>query len=131
MAAKRTGLGRGIGALIPTNEQADDRPSDVFFPRAVAVDEAPSPEAAGADGQENLIEVPGARLAQQVADEVREHFPKEVLDTIIPRSVRVSEAPSFGQSVLAYDGQSAGAIAYREAAVEMIRRDSASNERGD
>ena len=70
------------------------------------------------------------RLAQQVADEVREHFPKEVLETIIPRSVRVSEAPSFGQSVLAYDGQSAGAIAYREAAVEMIRRDSASNERG-
>ncbi|MFK4806625.1 MULTISPECIES: ParA family protein [unclassified Microbacterium] len=71
------------------------------------------------------------RLAQQVADEVREHFPKEVLDTVVPRSVRVSEAPSFGQSVLAYDGQSAGAIAYREAAVEMIRRDSASNERGD
>ncbi len=70
------------------------------------------------------------RLAQQVADEVRAHFPREVLDTIIPRSVRVSEAPSFGQSVLAYDGQSAGAIAYREAAVEMIRRDSASNERG-
>ncbi|GAA5210469.1 ParA family protein [Microbacterium kyungheense] len=70
------------------------------------------------------------RLAQQVADEVRAHFPQQVLDTIIPRSVRVSEAPSFGQSVLAYDGQSAGAIAYREAAVEMIRRDSASNERG-
>lgn len=70
------------------------------------------------------------RLAQQVADEVRAHFPAEVLDTIIPRSVRVSEAPSFGQSVLAYDGQSAGAVAYREAAVEMIRRDSASNERG-
>lgn len=68
------------------------------------------------------------RLAQQVADEVREHFADEVLDTIIPRSVRVSEAPSFGQTVLAYDGQSAGAVAYREAAVEIIRRDSASNE---
>lgn len=64
------------------------------------------------------------RLAQQVADEVREHFPREVLDTVIPRSVRVSEAPSFGQTVIAYDGQSAGAIAYREAAVELIRRDS-------
>jgi chromosome partitioning protein len=36
--------------------------------------------------------------------------------------VRVSEAPSFGQTVIAYDGQSAGAIAYREAAVEIIRR---------
>ena len=63
------------------------------------------------------------RLAQQVAEEVREHFPGEVLSTVIPRSVRVSEAPSFGQTVIAYDGQSAGAVAYREAAVEIIRRD--------
>ncbi|WP_040569411.1 ParA family protein [Microbacterium yannicii] len=70
------------------------------------------------------------RLAQQVAEEVRQHFPKEVLSTVIPRSVRVSEAPSFGQTVIAYDGQSAGAVAYREAAVEIIRRDSASNEGG-
>nr|WP_200826291.1 ParA family protein [Microbacterium timonense] len=68
------------------------------------------------------------RLAQQVADEVRAHFPQEVLETVIPRSVRVSEAPSFGQTVIAYDGQSAGAIAYREAAVEIIRRDSATKE---
>jgi chromosome partitioning protein len=65
------------------------------------------------------------RLAQQVAEEVREHFPREVLATVIPRSVRVSEAPSFGQTVIAYDGHSAGAVAYREAAVEMIRRDTA------
>ncbi len=70
------------------------------------------------------------RLAQQVAEEVREHFPKEVLTTVIPRSVRVSEAPSFGQTVIAYDGQSAGAIAYREAAVEIIRRDRASDSEG-
>ncbi|KQZ86263.1 chromosome partitioning protein [Microbacterium sp. Root166] len=63
------------------------------------------------------------RLAQQVAEEVREHFAGEVLDSVIPRSVRVSEAPSFGQTVIAYDGQSAGAVAYREAAVEIIRRD--------
>ena len=62
------------------------------------------------------------RLAQQVAEEVREHFPQEVLRTVIPRSVRVSEAPSFGQTVIAYDGQSAGAVAYREAAVEIIQR---------
>ncbi|MDQ7876939.1 ParB/RepB/Spo0J family partition protein [Microbacterium sp. QXD-8] len=63
MAAKRTGLGRGIGALIPTNEQADDRPADVFFPRAVAVDEAPAVESVSADTEETLVEVPGARLA--------------------------------------------------------------------
>jgi chromosome partitioning protein len=63
------------------------------------------------------------RLAQQVAEEVREHFPQQVLQTVIPRSVRVSEAPSFGQTVIAYDGQSAGALAYREAAVEILHRE--------
>ena len=68
------------------------------------------------------------RLAQQVADEVREHFSDEVLHTVIPRSVRVSEAPSFGQTVIAYDGQSAGAIAYREAAVEIVGRDTTPKE---
>ncbi|MEV5040794.1 ParA family protein [Microbacterium sp. LMI1x-1-1.1] len=62
------------------------------------------------------------RLAQQVADEVRTHFPETVLTTVIPRSVRISEAPSFGQTVIAYDGQSIGAVAYREAAVEIVRR---------
>ncbi|MGW8482668.1 ParA family protein [Microbacterium sp. NPDC055903] len=62
------------------------------------------------------------RLAQQVADEVRNHFPEQVLHTVIPRSVRVSEAPSFGQTVIGYDGSSAGAIAYREVAVEIARR---------
>ncbi|MCC2028427.1 ParA family protein [Microbacterium sp. YMB-B2] len=62
------------------------------------------------------------RLAQQVADEVRNHFPEQVLSTVIPRSVRVSEAPSFGQTVIAYDGNSAGAIAYREAAVEIASK---------
>ena len=43
------------------------------------------------------------RLASQVADEVREHFGEVVLESIIPRSVRVSEAPSYGQSVMTYD----------------------------
>ena len=61
------------------------------------------------------------RLAQQVAEEVRSHFADQVLETVIPRSVRVSEAPSFGQTVVSYDPQSAGAIAYREAAVEIVR----------
>ncbi len=70
------------------------------------------------------------RLAQQVADEVRQHFPDEVLQTVIPRSVRVSEAPSFGQTVIAYDGQSAGAVAYREAAVELISRPAGSATEG-
>jgi chromosome partitioning protein len=69
------------------------------------------------------------RLAHQVAEEVRTHFPSQVLDTVIPRSVRVSEAPSFGQTVIAYDGQSAGAVAYREAAVEIASRATQSKEK--
>jgi chromosome partitioning protein len=62
------------------------------------------------------------RLASQVADEVREHFGAVVLGSVIPRSVRVSEAPSYGQSVMAYDPGSTGALAYLEAARELARR---------
>jgi chromosome partitioning protein len=59
------------------------------------------------------------RLASDVADDVRAHFGASVLSTIIPRSVRVSEAPSRGQSVISYDPASSGAIAYTEAAHEL------------
>jgi chromosome partitioning protein len=62
------------------------------------------------------------RLASQVADEVKEHFGEIVLTSIIPRSVRVSEAPSYGQSVMTYDPGSSGAQAYLEAAREMAYR---------
>jgi chromosome partitioning protein len=62
------------------------------------------------------------RLASQVAEEVREHFGEVVLGTVIPRSVRVSEAPSYGQSVMTYDPGSSGAQAYLEAAREMADR---------
>jgi len=62
--AKRTGLGRGIGALIPTNEQVEERPSDVFFPRAVPADE---PVEAGSD---DLVEVPGAHLVHIDPNEI-------------------------------------------------------------
>lgn len=61
-------------------------------------------------------------LAQQVVEDVRSHFPEEVLDTLIPRSVRISEAPSYGQSVISYDASSPGAISYREAALEIAQR---------
>ena len=62
------------------------------------------------------------RLASQVAEEVRDHFGEIVLKTIIPRSVRVSEAPSYGQSVMTYDPGSSGAQAYLAAAREMALR---------
>ena len=62
------------------------------------------------------------RLADQVADEVRKHFGPLVLGPLIPRNVRVSEAPGFGQTVITYDPGSRGAIAYAEAAREIAER---------
>jgi len=61
-------------------------------------------------------------LANQVADDVRQHFPKEVLRTLIPRSVRISEAPSYGQTVVSYDPSSPGSVSYLEAAAEIAHR---------
>ena len=62
------------------------------------------------------------RLAAQVADDVRAHFGGIVLGSVIPRSVRVSEAPSYGQSVMTYDPGSTGALAYLEAAREIANQ---------
>lgn len=62
------------------------------------------------------------RLAKEVADQVREHFGPKVYRALIPRSVRLSEAPSFGEPIEAFDGMSRGAIAYRELAREFRRR---------
>ena len=62
------------------------------------------------------------RLASQVAEEVRAHFGDTVLNTVIPRSVRLSEAPSYGQSVMTYDPGSSGAMAYMDAAREIAHR---------
>jgi chromosome partitioning protein len=62
------------------------------------------------------------RLASQVAEEVRDHFGEVVLGSVIPRSVRVSEAPSYGQSVMTYDPGSTGAQAYLAAARELAWR---------
>ena len=62
------------------------------------------------------------RLADQVASEVRSHFGDLVLEPVIPRNVRVSEAPGFGQTVMTYDAGSRGAIGYLQAAREMAER---------
>lgn len=62
------------------------------------------------------------RLSAQVAEEVRAHFGRAVLDTVIPRAVRLSEAPSHGQTVLTYDPASVSAEAYRQAAAEFDQR---------
>ena len=61
-------------------------------------------------------------LAAQVAAEVREHFPQQVLKAVVPRSVRISEAPSYQQTVMTYDPSSSGALSYLEAAAEIAQR---------
>jgi chromosome partitioning protein len=61
-------------------------------------------------------------LARQVVDEVKQHLPDKVFQTVIPRTVRLSEAPSFGKPIFAYDPQGPGAVAYRSLASEVIER---------
>ena len=62
------------------------------------------------------------RLAQDVEREVREHFPELVFDTVIPRNIRIGEAPSFGKPVIQHDPHCAGADAYFELAKEVAAR---------
>ncbi len=62
------------------------------------------------------------KLASQVVADVREHFPTQTLNAVIPRNVRISEAPSFGRTVVSHDPTSTGAISYLEAAVEIAFR---------
>lgn len=59
-------------------------------------------------------------LAQQIREEVRRHFPGEIFETAIPRNIRLSEAPSHGKPVMAYDLRSSGAIAYLELTKEVL-----------
>lgn len=62
------------------------------------------------------------RLSQQVVEEVREYFDSKVFDTLVPRTVRLSEAPSFGQPITIYDPEGKGSIAYRRLAEEVVSR---------
>ncbi len=62
------------------------------------------------------------KLASQVVADVRQHFPSQTLNAVIPRNVRVSEAPSFGRTVITHDPSSPGAISYMEAAIEIASR---------
>ncbi len=62
------------------------------------------------------------RLSLEVEEEVRSHFKEKVFKTVIPRNIRLSEAPGFGQSILEYDPKSKGGLAYQALAKEVIRR---------
>ncbi|AVX21896.1 chromosome segregation ATPase [Carboxydocella sporoproducens DSM 16521] len=61
-------------------------------------------------------------LSLQVVEEVKKHFPEKIFKTIIPRNVRLSEAPSYGQPIITYDPRSKGAEMYHELAEEVIER---------
>ncbi len=69
------------------------------------------------------------RLAQQVVGEVRNHFGDKVFNTLVPRSVRLGEAPSYGEPILSYAPASPGGVAYAELADEMLEGDRLMNER--
>lgn len=62
------------------------------------------------------------KLAAEVASEVRRHFPELVFETVIPRSIRLSEAPSYGETIFEYDQRSVGATAYKRLAAELRER---------
>lgn len=62
------------------------------------------------------------KLARQVVDEVKQHLPDKIFETVIPRTVRLSEAPSFGKTIFDYDPTSPGATAYKNLAKEVIDR---------
>jgi chromosome partitioning protein len=63
------------------------------------------------------------RLSEQVEADVRQHMGETVYRTVIPRNVRLSEAPSFGKPIIHYDGTSSGAASYRALAQEVIHHD--------
>jgi chromosome partitioning protein len=62
------------------------------------------------------------RLSANVVEEVRRYFPHRIFDTVVPRSIRLAEAPSYGQSIAEYDAHSRGAKSYAEVAAELCRR---------
>lgn len=62
------------------------------------------------------------KLSREVVDEVRENLPDQVFDTVVPRTVRISEAPSFGQTIFEYDKANPGSTAYRNLGKELIAR---------
>ncbi|MBM3212568.1 ParA family protein, partial [Candidatus Poribacteria bacterium] len=63
------------------------------------------------------------KLSEQVISEVRQFFQGQVYNTIIPRNIRLSEAPSFGKPIILYDANSSGAMAYMELSKEIIKNE--------
>ncbi len=73
---------------------------------------------------------PRTNLAKEVVDEINQHFPEKKFDTLIPRNIRLSEAPSFGKTILEHDPRSPGALAYKALAEEVSARAALLNDLG-
>ncbi|QDQ27065.1 ParA family protein [Chitinimonas arctica] len=74
------------------------------------------------DGLLRTMYDPRSTLAQQVVAQLAQHFGDKVFRTVIPRNIRLAEAPSFGRPIFAYDKSSRGALAYQELATELLQR---------
>jgi chromosome partitioning protein len=74
------------------------------------------------DGLLRTLYDPRSTLAQQVVAQLEQHFGDKVFKTVIPRNIRLAEAPSYGRPIFAYDKSSRGALAYLELAAELIKR---------
>ena len=141
MAEPTRGMGRGLSAILASSAPPVDGPQRDPELRAIPVDLiSPNPRQPRRDFDEQALiqrelnprlAVAGmlltmhdgrTRLARDVEREVREHFPSLVFDTVIPRNVRISEAPSFGRPVIHHDPHSSGAEAYFSLAQEVAAR---------
>jgi chromosome partitioning protein len=65
---------------------------------------------------------PRTKLANEIVQEIKDHFAREKFDTIVPRNVRLAEAPSYGLTIMQHDPRSPGALSYKQLAEEVIAR---------
>ena len=131
--ARRSGLGKGLGALIPpttadTAAAYQELPVGAVRPNPnqprSSFDEESMASLTASIREVGILQPVLVRPVDDgeyelVAGEVRKHFGEKVCRVIVPRTVRLSEAPSFGQPVIVFDSSSRGAIAYRELAKEV------------
>ena len=121
--AKERGLGKGLGALlgpVQCEYYALEGLSDLLATVRI-VKRKLNPRLA-LEGVLLTMFDSRTNLSLQVAEEVKRFFPGQVYATVIPRTVRLAEAPSHGLPVTAYDRFSRGAVAYRNLAEEILRR---------
>ena len=116
-AVKKQALGRGLSALLkdPENDikSVEDKNADKVVGNIIELD---------IEGLLLTMYDSRLRLSNQVVEEVQKHFNDMVFETIIQRNIKLSEAPSFGESIINYDATSKGASNYLNLAEEIIKK---------